>query len=820
MLFCLALGLRCLSLDEYPSYQKIHINHSLSIAIMKSWPMYNRGILRVLCTLCLVLTMPFTQANAQVAIPITRIIFDKEHTAQTLLQKGIAMDHGRVKKGYWFESQFSDEELNLIRSLGYSTEQRMPAAFVNNACETIALVEDPAGFSLGSMAGYFTYSEMLAHLDTLRARFPHLISAKMPVSDSLLSIQGRPIYYVKISDQPDNDEPEKEMLFNALHHAREPGSLSQLMYFMYYLCENYDNDTLIQNIINNSELYFIPCINPDGYIFNQTNSPQGGGMWRKNRRDNGNGTFGVDLNRNYGYFWGYDNNGSSPQSNSDTYRGPSAFSEPETRAVKQFCNQHAFEIALNNHTYGNLLIYPWGYLPSLFTPDSAVFVNMAKIMTAENNYSYGTGDQTVGYVTNGDSDDWMYGEQNEKPKILSMTPEAGDAGLGFWPPQDQILPFCRNMCHMNLETIKLLHSYLQVNPREQKTLYNQNTLMAGYSWSLQGTTDNINASVSLVPVSSNILSVGPPRVYSNLQLFQNGTDSISIQLQPGIAYGDTIAYKFLINNGVYSYEKKVSVLYAQLQSLLVDPCNFLQNWQSTTWGTESPGFLSNSCFSDSPLGFYANNSESVLELSQALNIDSSETIWLSFDATWSIEKGYDYLVVEASYDGGIQWMALCGKYTHPGNEFQFQGAPILDGNQLDWVKEEMPVITGLGDSLLLRFRLVSDAFVNAQGVKVDNINITRLSKTPLGIESVQNVLIAPEIYPNPASHSVFVTLPELVGAGTSLEVISLDGRTVLSKPVLQQKMVLDVSAFSPGMYTIRINQHGLKGKAGKLLVQH
>lgn len=756
---------------------------------------------------------------AQPSIPITRVYFDKEHPAVGLLQKGIAMDHGQMKKGYWFESQFSEYELNIIRSLGYKTEQRMPSVFVNNTCQETPLVEDPAGFSLGSMAGYFTYSEMLAHLDTLRARFPNLVSAKLPVSDTIQSVEGRPIYYVKISDNPESDEPEKEMLFNALHHAREPGSLSQLIYFMYYLCENYDNDTLVQSIINNSELYFIPCINPDGYLFNQNNNPQGGGMWRKNRRNNGNGTFGVDLNRNYGYFWGYNNSGSSPQSNSDVFRGLSGFSEPETRAVRQFCIEHEFLIALNNHTYGNLLVYPWGYEPSLFTPDSAVFVNMAKIMTAENNYSYGTGDQTVGYVTNGDSDDWMYGEQNDKPKILSMTPEAGDASLGFWPPQDQILPFCRNMCHMNLETIKLLHSYVQVNPKEVKFVYNQTSLMAGYTWSIAGTTDSIQATVSVVPVSLNILSVGPPKVYSNLQLFQNGTDSISIQLQQGISYGDTITYKLRVNNGVYTYEKVVSVLYAQLQALLVDPCNTLQNWQSATWGTESPGFLSNSCFSDSPLGFYANNSESVLQLSQPVNIDSSETLWLSFDATWSIEKGYDWFVTEASYDGGNQWIPLCGKYTHPGNEFQLQGEPIIDGNQLDWVKEEMSIPTGMGDSLLLRFRLVSDAFVGAQGVKIDNINITRKSKTPLGIDAIHEALMVPEIYPNPASHSVFMMMPQMALLGTFLEVYSIEGREVLRMPVLQQKMVLDISSFAPGIYTVRLNQNGVRGKAGKLIVQ-
>ena len=67
---------------------------------------------------------------------------------------------------------------------------------------------------------------------------------------------------------------------------------------MWYLLENYETDTEIKTLVDNTALYFIPIINPDGYIFNESTNPNGGGFWRKNRKDNGNDTFGVDLNRN------------------------------------------------------------------------------------------------------------------------------------------------------------------------------------------------------------------------------------------------------------------------------------------------------------------------------------------------------------------------------------------------------------------------------------------------------------------------------------------------------------------------------------------
>ncbi len=118
---------------------------------------------------------------------------------------------------------------------------------------------------------------------------------------------------VKISDNPNVNETEPEVLYTALHHAREPVGAMQMLFYMYYLLENYDNDPFIQALVDNTEMYFVPVVNPDGYVYNQTTNPNGGGMWRKNRRNNGSaGLYGSDLNRNYGYMWGYDNNGSSP----------------------------------------------------------------------------------------------------------------------------------------------------------------------------------------------------------------------------------------------------------------------------------------------------------------------------------------------------------------------------------------------------------------------------------------------------------------------------------------------------------------------------
>jgi murein tripeptide amidase MpaA len=133
---------------------------------------------------------------------------------------------------------------------------------------------------------------MLDILDAMAAAYPNLISAPQSIGTS---IEGRPIPFVRISNDPNVDQDKPEVLYNSLHHAREPGGLSQLIYYMWYLLENYGTDAEVTYLLDDRELYFVPCVNPDGYVYNQTIEPGGGGMWRKNRRDNGDGSFGVDL---------------------------------------------------------------------------------------------------------------------------------------------------------------------------------------------------------------------------------------------------------------------------------------------------------------------------------------------------------------------------------------------------------------------------------------------------------------------------------------------------------------------------------------------
>jgi carboxypeptidase T len=702
-----------------------------------------------------------------------RTQLDATHTLQVLAGAGIAVDHGYIIKDKSYTTDLSASEIKQLSRLGFSffveikdvqahyvnqnNTQTKVSAVTNCTGVTPKQYATPSNFSLGSMGGYFTYQEMLNQLDSMAAKYPNIIKARTAV-DTFKTAQLRSIYWLKISDNPNVDEPEPEMLYTSLHHAREPNSLSQQIMYMWYLLENYATNPEIQYLVDNTEMYFIPCVNPDGYVYNQTTNPNGGGQWRKNRRVITPGSvFGVDLNRNYGYNWGYDNIGSSPTTTSGTYRGTSAFSEPETRAVKALCEAHQFKMTLNYHTFGNLLIYPWGYIGNLYTPDSAQFVEYAKFLTVDNNFKYGTGNQTVGYNTNGDSDDWMYGEQTTKPKILSMTPEAGDAADGFWPAQNRIIPICKSNITQNLNIVKLLLKYYRVESYENSTNHFTYNVMR------LGMTSSATATVAISAVDGKILMTGPTKVYSNMTLLQTQQDSIAFTIAPTVVDGEKIKLLLTVFNGDITTTDTVTAIAHTTTSnpsvtILYDNANLLsQYWTksaSSTWATTTNTYVSaSSSITDSPTGNYANNTNPTLTTTQAINLSSNySNVRLNYYTKWETEKDYDYVQIQSSINNGTTWENLCGKYTK-----NLSVGPAYEDVQSTWVYESIDLTHLIGNNVKFRFLLYADAIVNFDGFYFDDFKIS--GQSILGVEDIISNA-AEQVYPNPFSESFTLNLAD------------------------------------------------------------
>jgi carboxypeptidase T len=216
--------------------------------------------------------------------------------------------------------------------------------------------------------------------------------------------------------------------FMGAHHAREHLTVEVPLMLAEYLLDH-QNEAAIAQLIASRDIWIIPMVNPDGAEFDI----DGGSyhMWRKNRRNNGDSNWGVDLNRNFGYQWG--TGGSSTSTGSDTYMGPEAFSEPESKAVRDFISDHLnIKMLLSYHSYSELILYPWGhsYSPISNQRDQQVFSTMAQTMSRWNGYK--PQQSSALYIASGDTTDWAYGAYGVFAFTFELTPKNMFGG-GFYP---------------------------------------------------------------------------------------------------------------------------------------------------------------------------------------------------------------------------------------------------------------------------------------------------------------------------------------------------------------------------------------------------
>lgn len=733
-----------------------------------------------------------------------------------LASLGIDVTEGIHRPGVWFITEMSQTEFGKVKQANFKTDiivddvkthriQQTPspkrvAAF---SCATASVPEypQPQNFTLGSMGGFFTYQEMLDMLDSMASKYPNLITLKQPIS-AQTTTDGNQLLWVKISDNPNINEPEPEVLYSALHHAREPAGLSNLIYYMWYLLENYATNTEIQTLVDNTEMYFVPCINPDGYMYNELTDPLGGGLWRKNRLDNLDGTFGVDLNRNYGWQWGYDDTGSSPFTVDETYRGSSAFSEVENQTMQNFCNSHDFKLAFNYHTFGNLLIYPWGYVPDFYTPDSALLVNFGSLLTTYNSYTYGTANQTVNYITNGSSDDWMYGEQTTKNKIFAMTPEASTSG--FWPANFEIVDIAKDNMFANITLAKLAGKYGVAQDASPKRIGVANGYL-NYALNILGLDTSSSYTVSITPVSANMAGTGAAKVYSNVNAGQIINDSISFSLAGTIQPGDQFTYALTVNNGLYITTDTVTKVYGTGVIIFSDNASNISNWTVSGggWNTTTEDFTSApTSITDSPFNPYNQFASQSIVTANPVVINNASRAWLTFKSKWQIENNFDYAQVAASINNGVTWTPLCGKYTNEGTIDQDFEQPVYDGFQNTWVTEDIDLDAYIGQSVKFRFYFQSDGFMEYDGFYFDDFKVEKIPSS-VGVfnaEGISGFISAP--MPNPSIDITQISY-SVVRPNSKLKVVNVLGEVVLMKALneKQNSLSINVSALNAGAYS-------------------
>ena len=339
---------------------------------------------------------------------------------------------------------------------------------------------------------YHSYEEMTEYLQSVARKRPD-ISVLHSIGTTY---EGRDIWALKISDNPSEYEPEEpEVLYIGMHHAREWISHEIPLYFIDYIVNNYGRDPRTTFVVNNRQMWIVPMLNPDGYVYDGNGDYSNRHDWRKNREPNWDGSYGTDLNRNYGWHWGEVGYQGYANPRREDYIGPydtkdddgdfrlnedpmdgidndgdgkidedtrGGFSTAETRIIRDLAIEHDFKISMSYHSYAETIY--WGYMYTRqLPPDEQLYKHIAEGIHRFNGYecrNYTEDDRNRrGPLVDGDLNDYLYGEHG----ILSFCIEVGsEAKGGFYPPEDMIIPLCELNLIQNLYVAEIAD-----NPWEQ-----------------------------------------------------------------------------------------------------------------------------------------------------------------------------------------------------------------------------------------------------------------------------------------------------------------------------------------------------------------
>ncbi|WP_409484529.1 M14 family zinc carboxypeptidase [Arsenicicoccus dermatophilus] len=338
----------------------------------------------------------------------------------------------------------SPAELAVLRGMGLTltpttssadrANERVAAIAAQRRAKGVA-VQAAGDFPAGDEA-YHTYAETLSAMDRTVSSHPELASIKSIGS----STENRDLRMLRLGK---GGAGAPEVVITCNQHAREHLTTEQCLYLIDELTQKYATDDRIKKIMDTRVIWVLPMMNPDGSTYDISGGKYQ--SWRKNRTKNADGTIGIDPNRNWGYKWGCCN-GSSGTPSSGTYRGPSAFAAPETKAVADFIKSRRvggvqqIKAYMDIHTFSELIMWPFGHTNDAVTTNMTqdqydMHVALGTKLAQSNTYKPGQSSEL--YITDGDSMDWVWGDQQIPTIGMEMYPK-GSSGGGFYPPASVI----------------------------------------------------------------------------------------------------------------------------------------------------------------------------------------------------------------------------------------------------------------------------------------------------------------------------------------------------------------------------------------------
>lgn len=257
------------------------------------------------------------------------------------------------------------------------------------------------------------------------------------------SVEGRMILGLTVPGR--GSLAKKRILVMGTQHAREWLSPMACMTMLREWIRRSDSSDAKER----PTMTVIPVVNPDGYVYSWEKDR----MWRKNRRParDGVGQGGVDLNRNWGQNWG-DTHGASDEPDHGSYHGTKAFSEPETRAIRNFVQKRGDVAAmLDVHTFGQWIIYPASCRQSVSWGEKSftrLANHIAASITRRTGAEYSAVDGTsFAYPACGDAADWFAESQHSYSLTLELRPGPSPDQRGFVQPPSAIHPTSEDLIH-------------------------------------------------------------------------------------------------------------------------------------------------------------------------------------------------------------------------------------------------------------------------------------------------------------------------------------------------------------------------------------
>lgn len=684
-------------------------------------------------------------------------------------------------------------------------------------------------YSDDPMNAYYTINEYHTFMQDIANQYPNICQ----LINAGNSVQGRPIYFLKISDNPTIEENEPEIRLSSSIHGDEVVGYDMLIRLISLITSGYGTDDRLTSIVDNTELWINPMTNPDGYVLIQ--------------RANANG---VDLNRSFPDFSANDENTAVGR-------------EPEIAVLKNFADNHSINQSLNFHGGELVINYPWDAIYTLH-PDNDVMVDLSLTYAMENPSLYNSTDFVHGitngaawYVVHGSMQDWL----NAYYTCMDLTAEIS---LNKWPAANTLDTFWGNNRESMLKFIekaqKGLHgtvlnaenepllAQIEIENRVTSTTDPQvgdfhryllagsyNLTIKSYGYETQ-TMNNVTISNDTPTVINVVLNPLPSIIFKgyvkDLQgaPLQNATVTIETnQLQTvqtnisgyfeisGIFPGD---YNITVQSeGFMPYQTSINILADLTYNFTLSPPSFIEEFDNglALWTVQTPWAISNvstnNVLQDSPTGNYANNINKSAKITDSFDLTTSTYAIVTYDLKNNLENAYDFLYFEIS-NNNTNWTTL---KTYTGVS--------------DWRNEIVNLSQYLGQNVYLRFRIKTDQNTTADGVSIDNVCFN--NQNAHSVDNENNVIhhnpLRVSHYPNPVymqSKTAFVIDSPYKNANHIIDIYNIKGQKVRSlnqdaknpNRIEWNKKDEHQNILSSGIYFYRIRNEGYSSSFKKLSI--